>query len=160
MFRSAKVEEVRSVYSLVVKHVHWMDDVGIRQWNVTNYLEAYPLEYYEEQQAAGRLYVLANREIVGAVVLLEADERWNDRADDSAYYVHNLATDPDVKGAGREILKAIEQLAVEQEKRYIRLDCATDNTFLNSYYSSMGYQFAGTCEEGLYKGNRREKEIR
>lgn len=160
MFRSAKAEEVTCVFSLVEKRVHWMDETGIRQWNVTNYLEAYPPKYYEEQQAAGRLYVLANPKITGAVVLLEADERWIDRAADPAYYVHNLATDPKVKGAGREILKAIEQLASKQKKRYVRLDCATDNVFLNSYYSEMGYQLAGTCEEGLYKGNRREKEIR
>lgn len=48
MFRSANAEEMRSVYSLIVKRVHWMDEAGIHQRNVTNYLKAYPLEYYEE----------------------------------------------------------------------------------------------------------------
>lgn len=137
-----------------------MDEAGIRQWNVTNYLDAYPLEYYEEQQASKSLYVLAKPDVIGAVVILEADERWPDKAKDAAYYVHNLATDPKVKGAGREIMKEIEKLAASKRKRYVRLDCAADNTFLNSYYSALGYQFAGICEEGPYKGNRREKEIR
>ena len=30
---------------------------------------------------------------VGAVVLLEEDDRWADRADSSAFYIHNLVTD-------------------------------------------------------------------
>lgn len=34
-----------------------MDRAGIRQWNVTGYLDAYPMDYYRAQQALGNLYV-------------------------------------------------------------------------------------------------------
>lgn len=44
--------------------------------------------------------------------------------------------------------------------RFMRLDCAEDNEFLNSYYDSMGYRLAGRCEDGVYIGNKREKVIR
>lgn len=160
VFRKAKADEVERAFSLMEKRVHWMDETGIRQWNVTRYLEAYPMSYYEERQSAGSLYVLVrDGSIIGTVVLLEDDERWQDRSAEPALYVHNLATMPGEKGAGKTILLEAEQLARSMGKHYIRLDCAVDNQFLNSYYASFGYQLAGTCEEGLYKGNRLEKEL-
>ena len=160
IFRPAEKNEVDAVYSLIEKRMRWMDTTGIRQWNVTNYLEAYPRAYYAAQQAAGNLHVLVSSTVVGAVVLLEEDERWSDRTDSPAFYVHNLATDPDVSSVGRFILSRIERFAVERRKRYVRLDCAADNAFLNGYYESLGYHLAGNCTDGPYIGNRREKEVR
>ena len=61
------------------------------------------------------------------------------------------------KGAGREIIKAVEALAVNDHKERVRLDCSIDNPFLNQYYESMWYEMAGTCKDGGYEGNRREK---
>ena len=160
VFRPAEKDEAKAVFELVKKRVQWMDETGIRQWNVTGYLDAYPLSYYEQQQAKGRLYVLlSDSAVIGGVVLLEEDERWSDRAGDPALYVHNLVTDPFVKGAGRQLLTETEHLTAQQKKRFVRLDCAVDNAFLNQYYESQGYHLAGFCEEGFYKGNRREKEI-
>lgn len=30
------------IVALVIKRIKWMDSVGIKQWNVTNYMEVYP----------------------------------------------------------------------------------------------------------------------
>ena len=157
----AEPEEIPAIFSLYEKRVAWMDEVGIRQWNVSDYLTAYPASYYEEQRAAGNLYALHDGErIVGAAVLLQSDDRWPDRAADKAYYVHNLVTNPEAKGAGRALLALAEDMARANGMRFMRLDCAVDNQALNDYYASMGYEIAGTCEDGpYYKGNRREKAI-
>ena len=48
----------------------------------------------------------------------------------------------------REIIKAVEALAVNDHKERVRLDCSIDNPFLNQYYESMGYEMAGTCKDG------------
>ena len=157
----ARPEEIADIFSLYEKRIAWMDEVGIRQWNVSDYLTAYPISYYEEQRAAGNLYALHDGEkIVGAAVLLRSDDRWADRAADRAYYVHNLVTHPEAKGAGRALLALAEETARANGVRFMRLDCATDNQALNEYYASMGYELAGTCEDGpYYKGNRREKAL-
>ena len=65
-------------------------------------------------------------------------------------------TDLTEEGAGREIIKAVEALAVNDHKERVRLDCSIDNPFLNQYYESMGYEMAGTCKDGGDEGNRRE----
>ena len=93
-FRAAKPSEIESIFGLYQKRIRWMDEKGIHQWNTTGYLKAYPVDYYIEQQTLGNLYVLAdNNVIVGAVVLLQEDDRWSDKKDLSAFYVHNLVTD-------------------------------------------------------------------
>ena len=160
VFRKAKPQETAAVFEMVKKRVDWMNATGIRQWNVTGYLDAYPLAYYEEQQSAGRLYVLEmDKCLIGAVVLLESDERWVDKVDSPALYVHNLVSDGGSKGGGRIILSETEKLAMQNGKKFVRLDCAKDNEFLNHYYAALGYEMAGTCTDGPYIGNRREKQL-
>ena len=138
-----------------------MDKKRIQQWNTTGYLESYPVDYYTKQQSLGNLYVLTeNSTIIGAVVLLQEDERWADKADLSAFYIHNLVSDPKVTGVGKRILAETEKMALHYGKSAIRLDCAKDNAFLNDYYASFGYKVAGICQDGVYIGNRREKLLR
>ena len=112
-----------------------------------------------EKQTQGTLYVLIDQAVVGAVVLLTEDARWPEQADSPAFYVHNLVTAPTVSGIGGTLLAEVEKLAVHLGKRFVRLDCAVDNEFLNCYYESHGYRLAGTCVDGLYVGNKREKNL-
>ena len=159
IFRPATVGDIDTVFVLFEKRVDWMNQQHIHQWNDTGYLTAYPKSYYVQQQELGNLYVLAGSHIAGAAVLLQSDDRWLDRAGSPAYYVHNLVTDPVVSGAGRELLAQAEHLAMQHGKRFMRLDCAEDNVFLNAYYKNMGYLPAGACKDGPYKGNRWEKVL-
>ena len=109
-FEPAKPEEVPGVFSLFVRRVAWMKEKHICQWD-QYYLDVYPLSYYQSQQEKGRLYVLKEKErIAGAVVLLSADDRWPDGQSASAFYLHNLVTDPYVKGVGRELLREAEAI--------------------------------------------------
>lgn len=159
IFRPAKADDVNAVFSLFARRVRWMDEKGIRQWNVTGYLSVYPKSYYQEQQSCGTLYVLVGKAVAGAAVLLEQDERWLDKADSAALYIHHLVTDPAVGGIGKVLLAEVEKIADMRKKQYVRLDCSADNQFLNRYYASMGYGFAGRCQDGPYIGNRLEKQL-
>ena len=159
-FRLAKNNEIDTIFSLYKKRIQWMDKSGIQQWNMTNYLEVYPISYYADRQRLGELYVLSKEDVViGAVVLLQSDECWPQMADSPAYYVHNLVTELSVKGAGKIILSEVEKMAISKGIQFLRLDCAVDNKFLNEYYESMGYKMVGCCKEGAYIGNKREKEL-
>ena len=112
-----------------------------------------------EQQRRGLLFVLEgeNGALLGAVVLLPEDERWNGRPSRRAWYVHNLVTAIGASGAGKAILREAEKLAKPHGMEVMRLDCADDNTRLNAWYESQGYFPCGTCIDGPYNGILREK---
>ena len=146
------------VYELIDQRIHWMDEKGIRQWNVTDYWGCYPPAHYERAVDMGCLYVLrqAGGVIVAVAVLWEEDERWHgDSA--TAYYVHHLTTALGERGAGEIMLAECYALARRQGKEFLRLDCAVDNPVLNAYYQRQGFEPAGQCVDGLYKGVLRQK---
>ncbi len=162
IFRKASTDEVLKVFQLVQDRILWMDEKGIRQWNVTAYLERFPFCYYEQKQADGEMYVLeekATKQIVCGAVLKEEDDRWPDDVEGSAYYLHNFATDINKPGVGKVFLRLAELHAATMGKQYFRLDCAVDNAFLNRYYDAQGYVVVGNCTHGLYRGLLREKKL-
>jgi len=75
-FRLCRPEEAAEVFRLICERTRWMDEVGICQWNHTDYLNVFPLSYYERQQAEGTLYALCERQTgklaAAAVLLYEA----------------------------------------------------------------------------------------
>lgn len=160
LFRAAAAEELPAVFQLYVRRVEWMERRGLRQWNATDYLRAYPLSYYEACQAAGTLYLAARpgEPPIGAVVLLTRDGRWPDGA--AALYIHNLVTDEREKGLGAFLLRQSAALARRRGLELLRLDCAEDNPALNEYYAAQGFAAAGRCQEGPYRGVLREKRLR
>lgn len=162
VIEKAKAGDIGEIFSLYEARVKWMDDKGIRQWNTTAYLEAYPESHYRRQQEMGKLYVLRRADeekILGAAVLMEEDDYWPD-TEPRAWYVHNLVTELSARGVGKILLAGLENVTREAGKDFLRLDCAVDNVFLNSYYESMGYLLVGRCQDGPYDGNCREKRLR
>lgn len=165
VFRQATAAEVPLAFELVLARMRWMDDKGIRQWNVTGYTERFPLEYYADRQRRGQLYVLTEVEtgriVCIAVVRPDCDrwieEGWTDIS--SALYVHNLASVPDCPGAGALFLSEAENMARREGKAWFRLDSAADNVAINAYYDERGYSVVGTCRHGLYHGLLRQKRL-
>ena len=160
VFARAKREEIDPVMNLIRKRVEWMDEKGIRQWNVTDYLSVYPRSLFEDYVRKGWLYVLKDESgaIKAAAALLDRDPRWPEKRD-KAFYVHHLSSDLSCPGAGRVFVWECEQLAEREGREYLRLDCDVDNVFLNEYYEGMGYEKDGVCVDGPYTGSRRTKKL-
>lgn len=161
VFRPIRRCEIAKAFEIVLKRIRWMDANGIRQWNVTDYAEVYPIAYYEECFENGELFVLADdKEILCIGVLKDSDAYWakhNDSVD--ALYLHNLASEPDAKGAGSRFLAYAEAHARKCGKRCFRLDSAEDNPALAQFYGKRGYAPVGRCVDGPYVGILREKKL-
>lgn len=161
-FTPAKPEDIPVVRALIQQRIDWMDAVGIRQWNISNYWEAYPVEYFQEKVRLGQLMILRRQgeeRLIGAAVLADSDPFWDDDPT-PAYYIHNLATALDIKGAGAEIIALCEALALERGINRMRLDCNRTNEFLNRYYEERGYLPVGPVDRGAYHGLKREKLLK
>jgi len=159
-FSLAHEKNIADILLLIRKRIQWMDNCGLEQWNKTNYLECYPKEYFIDCVIKQALYVLREKKsdkIIGAVVLNDTDKRWEDEM--PAYYIHNLVTDLETKGAGALIIKYCEGIAIEHGKSKIRLDCQAVNIKLNRYYENLGFLFIEEVRDGLYIGNKREKSL-
>lgn len=159
-FRMLRQSEVPQMFHLILQRMRWMNENGIKQWNVMEYDKAYPQVYYEAECQKGRAFVLVNREtdeIVCGAVLKEQDELWNDN--EPALYLHHFAAKVGEAGAGSVFLGKAEAYAKEQKKRYFRLDSSDDNEKLEKYYRAHGYLPVGICEDGGYRGILREKAL-
>lgn len=159
-FKAATQEDVPILLRFILERIRWMDEQGIRQWNVSNYGAAYSKSYYERIADEGMLYALYDEK--GAPLcfgaLFEKDDRWVDGA--PALYLHHFVSAMGARGAGKIFLYHAEILAEEKGKSFLRLDAAQDNMILSSYYERLGFAAVGTCSEGLYQGTLRQKEIK
>ena len=115
-FTVATAEDIPAVRGLIQARIDWMDEVGLEQWNKSNYWAVYPVSYFEEKVRASELWVLRreNEErIIGSVVLIDQDDFWGGDTT-PAYYIHNLATALDVRGVGSEIVSLCEELVLQR----------------------------------------------
>ena len=162
-FRPAEKAEVPAVFDLIMGRVRWMDTVGIRQWNVTDYAGCYPLHHYEAARQRGDLFVMVDEDgiIIACAVLRQDDERWPETMQlaEPAFYLHHFATRVGMKGVGPTFLRMAEEYALAQGKTRFRLDSADDNEALTSYYADRGYFPRGECIDGPYTGILREKAL-
>ena len=160
MTRTLKVAALKDVDSIIVlieDRIRWMDDCGLKQWNDTAYLEAYPRSYFEEN--IGSFFVLQEGEqIIAAVAAYREDERWPQDGQ-NAFYLHHLVSGLESLGAGGELLALVEQYAAQQGIHVIRLDSDVNNEKLERFYERRGYMPKGTCVDGPYIGTRREKKL-
>ena len=160
IFRKMTPEEVPQLFRLVQERIEWMNEKGIRQWNVLKYDEIYPLSYYQEEQRQGHLFALldaADGRVLSGGILRETDERWPD--DVPALYLHSFVSKPGAPGAGAAFLSHVESLSRAMDKRCLRLDSACDNAPLGRYYESLGFAAVGECEDGPYRGTLRQKQL-
>ena len=161
IFRKLKREEIPQMFALIIQRIVWMDEKGIKQWNVTNYADAYPLDYYYEQYEKEIAFGLIDEEsgeLVCAAILKESDDIWED--DSPSIYLHNFVSKVGEKGVGTIFLKFAEEYAIEQNMQYFRLDSAVDNDALTQYYESQGFLPVGECEDGPYRGILRQKKLK
>ena len=163
-FRKARLQDVESIMTLVQRRIDWMNDVGLHQWNETDYFGRYPRTYWERNID----YFLVGEEqgrVVVAIALYTEDVRWTrdgiytGTASGKAYYLHHLVTDPASKGAGEKMMLYVEQYAIEHQVLLLRLDSAVGNLALEKYYTDLGYTACGTCHDQLYHGVLREKTV-
>ena len=160
LFRKIMKDEVIIMFEMILERMRWMDFKGIKQWNVTDYANVYPLAYYEAKRLKDEVYVLENqinKQIVCAGVLMSEDDRWDDDA--PALYLHNFVSVYNQEKLGYLFFKHVEALAKSLNKQFFRLDSAIDNEKLEQYYDTLGYQAVGRCVDGAYIGILRQKAL-
>jgi ribosomal protein S18 acetylase RimI-like enzyme len=161
--RKAKTDEYFIALNLLKEAAVWLKERQINYWQ--SWLN--PDENYKNWIKSGFnlgqfYFVEKNDEIIAMYRLQHDDEPFWGKRDDSAVYVHSLTTKRKLHGEqlGYSILKIIEEIARQDNRHYLRLDCGVDNKALCQYYSNFGFKQTGTKVVNGSKEALFEKDIR
>ena len=70
---------------------------------------------------------------------------WVDRDADPSVYIHRISANPNCRGKGfvKQIVEWSKLYAIQNKKKFIRLDTVGENQKLIQHYTSFGFDFLG-----------------
>ena len=70
---------------------------------------------------------------------------WLDKNVDPSVYIHRISTNPNCRGKGfvKQIVEWSKLYAIQNNKKFIRLDTVGENLKLIEHYTSFGFEFLG-----------------
>ena len=144
--RRCQADDVATVAALLDEATAWVGERGYEQW---------PLPFPHDQIAAaierGEVYVAElDGDVVATVTLLWDDPTyWGERPADAGY-VHKLAVRRACAGQriGNAIVAWADETAAAQGRRFLRLDCLSDNPGIRAYYENLGFEHRGDLVVG------------
>ena len=145
----ASLAELEEVLGVLDEAAGWLKEVGVDdQWppRFRPGMVAPAVERGETWLAR------VDGAVVGTITLDWDDPLWAD-AEGTAGYVHRLAVRRSAAGRGAWLLDWAVGATREQEREFVRLDCARSNRRLRSYYEDRGFQHHGDVQVG-----RREQD--
>ena len=78
-------------------------------------------------------------------ITLADKDIWEEKENGDAIYIHRIATDQNFRGNNfvTKIVEWAKAYAIENKRKYIRLDTLGDNTKLIQHYTKLGFTFLG-----------------
>lgn len=155
----AKIEDLDAICELIYDRCLWFSQKGMKGWSIDFYPNKYDKNYFREQMKINKLFVVKlEHKVCGAMLLKEEDKGyWNN--DDASYYIHHLVTVIHLKGIGKKLIEFAKEQCKADYKKYLRLDCYKESTFLNDYYQRIGFTNVGSGINGNYNYNLWEMTI-
>ena len=139
----------------------WLRAKGINQWTLP-----FTLDWVNECIQKQQFFVATiDDEIVGTVQLTKTDDSMWGETTKEAFYIHSLAVRRRWQGhqIGGRLLCWIEAFAIQNNRRYLRLDCMAENSTLCQYYEQLGFVSCCIKEilggDTIYKAQLFEKAI-
>jgi len=163
----AQPDDLARYVDLLEEVAVWLEAREIKQWPPGNFRRS--AGYYARSITQSEVHLaFIGDELVGTLrVLLREPIVWPEVVGDDAIYVYNLA----VRRAwaerrlGRRMLDWAGTRAAALGRKYVRLDCVTQNDFLRDYYTRAGFQERGEIEAkfpppvGALRLRRYEKRV-
>jgi ribosomal protein S18 acetylase RimI-like enzyme len=145
---AAQPDDLGRYIDLLEEVADWLARRGLNQWRPGSFRLS--MDYYAHSITKGEVHLAFSGEpLVGTLrMLLREPIVWPDIAEDDAVYVYNLA----VRRAwanqelGGRLLEWAGRQASTAGRRYVRLDCMADNTFLRRYYTQAGFEGRGEID--------------
>ena len=146
MIRKAAKHDMTEDSEILDLTVNEMNSYNNTQWD-----ENYPQEKdFINDIQKGDLFVTEREEkLVGFICINKVEPveyyglNWS--LNEDAMIVHRMAVNPDYRrsGIGTELMKFADELALENNIRYLKTDTYSINTKMNALFKKCGYDFIG-----------------
>jgi ribosomal protein S18 acetylase RimI-like enzyme len=164
---SAQSDDLGRYIDLLEEVAAWLAQRGINQWRPGTFRLS--MAYYAESITRGEVQLaFSGEELVGTLrLLLREPIVWPEIAEDDAVYVYSLAVRRQWanRDLGNRLLEWAGHRAAALGRRYVRLDCMADNTFLRRYYTQAAFLDRGEIDAqfptpvGTLRLRRYEKQV-
>ena len=145
---SAGPDDLGRYLELLEEVANWLETRGIRQWPPGNFRRS--ADYYADSITRQEVQLaFLGDDLVGTLrVLLQEPIVWPEIVEEDAVYVYNLAVKRAWadRGLGGCMLEWAGGRAASLGRKYVRLDCVSDNPFLRDYYTQAGFEERGEIE--------------
>jgi GNAT superfamily N-acetyltransferase len=146
MMRKAVMEDIKDTMQIINETIMEMQSYNNYQWDAN-----YPEEKdFRDDIQKGDLFVLEREDkLIGFVCINKVEPieynglNWSLNHD--AMIVHRMAVNPSYRrnGIGTELMKFAEELALENNIKYLKTDTYSLNLKMNNLFEKLGYKFVG-----------------
>ncbi|WP_315120474.1 GNAT family N-acetyltransferase [uncultured Clostridium sp.] len=146
MIRKATMEDLKDIMEIIKDTIVEMHSYNNYQWD-----ESYPQEKdFINDIQKGDLFVSENHgKLVGFVCINKVEpveyDGLNWSLNENIMVIHRMAVNPNSrrKGIGRKLMEFADELAFENNIRYLKTDTYSLNTKMNILFSKCGYNLVG-----------------
>lgn len=157
VLKIAKMSDLEDIMELYKERMQWFEDNEINQWS--QYLKNHPKsEFIEIIEKENYFILVKDNQLIAAFELSERTNFWKDK-DANAYYIYKLVTKIGFKNLGGIIFDICKELAKQNDKNYLRLECISTNEKLNQIYDNHHFKLIRQVM-GYYPYNLRECEVK
>ena len=137
--KKANIIDIDEIINMYAERMRWFKENEIKQWS--KYLTNHSKSEFEQAIENGNYYILTKNDNIIAGFEISTDSHyWNDDTT-NAYYLYKIVVKVGYKNIGKEIFEFAKQIAKENKKDYLRIDCVSSNKKLNQIYNKHGFEY-------------------
>jgi GNAT superfamily N-acetyltransferase len=131
---NTELQDLPEIFRWFDASVAYQQQRGYPDW--ANYDQDAVRKNIEEKNS----FKVVNENDVGIVFSVSYNDPviWREMDDGESIYLHRIVVNPDFKG--KRLLGIIVDWALQQNKKYIRMDTWADNPTIIEYYKSFGFE--------------------
>jgi len=153
-FERANIKDIDEIMNLFSERIKWFKDNNINQWR--RYFEFQPKADFKNVIENGFYFILRQEEkIVAGFEIATNGNYWDDN-NEQAYYINKVVTKITHRNLGSIMFKICKEIACNNDKSILRLNCLETNKKLNDIYEKHGFKLVGNGIDENYKYSLRE----
>lgn len=149
----AQLKDLNHIKKVLFETAEWLNKKGSTQW--AGLLKGEDVHNIEAAINRKEVFLVYNADdILGTFALWSKQTAWDKDfwgIDDTQdyFYLHRLALSAGEHGrnSGKLLLDKAKDIAKQNNKSGLRLDCIASNKYLNLFYQNNGFEFVGTVNE-------------